>query len=404
MEIGPIFRALKRNQARTVLVVLEVALTLAIVVNCLSLVMDARGEMAKRSGFDEDNMLRVRSSAFAPEFADEQYALDAGDADRAALAAMPGVRSVSETYFLPWQGGGSSFEVKIAGTEMEKVRSQVYGTDPQILDTLGVELVAGRSFTAEDYAIDPDAAVRPVMVSRGLADLLFPDGGARAAVGKGLDAGSEDQTYSIVGVFDPFYNPYGWPIHEYAVFTARRQAGSDGAAFLVRTRPGQLAAVAADLERTLLAVNDGRNLEIFTVPEIKDRFFTDRRVMVGLLDVVMVLLVFVTGLGIVGLTSFSVAERQRQIGTRRALGATRGDILRYFLLENWLVTTIGVVLGVGAAFALNVAIVNLVPAARLGPELVAAAIGALWGLGLAATLGPALRGARIAPAVATRTV
>ena len=72
------------------------------------------------------------------------------------------------------------------------------------------------------------------------------------------------------------------------------------------------------------------------------------------MSAVIVLLLFVTALGMVGLAWLSVTERTRQIGTRRALGATRSNIVNHFLVENWLITTAGLVVGAGAAFALNI--------------------------------------------------
>ena len=125
-----------------------------------------------------------------------------------------------------------------------------------------------------------------------------------------------------------------------------------------------------------------------------------------ILSIVIFLLIFVTSLGIVGLTSFSVAERTRQIGTRRALGAQRKDILRYFLLENWIVTTMGLTLGILLAYGLNVALVSRVGASSSMP---CRAGRRRRGVPLArpvcsATYFPALRGARVAPAVATRNV
>ena len=118
----------------------------------------------------------------------------------------------------------------------------------------------------------------------------------------------------------------------------------------------------------------------------------------------IVLLLFVTSLGIIGLTSFSVAERTRQIGTRRALGAQRGDILRYFLLENWIVTSFGLSLGVFLAVALNAALVNQVRAHRMDGAYLAGGVLLLWAAGLLATWFPALKGAGVAPAIATRNV
>ncbi len=125
---------------------------------------------------------------------------------------------------------------------------------------------------------------------------------------------------------------------------------------------------------------------------------------VVLMGLVSLLLVIVTGLGIVGVTSFLVTERSRQIGTRRALGARMIDIARYFLLENWLVTTLGIAAGVGLAVALNLALVSVMADARLDAGTVVAGAVLLWLIGLGSALVPSLRAARTSPAVATRSV
>ena len=126
--------------------------------------------------------------------------------------------------------------------------------------------------------------------------------------------------------------------------------------------------------------------------EIKERFQSQSALLVTILSLVIFLLLFVTSLGIVGLTVFSVAERTRQIGTRRALGARKADILRYFLLENWLVTTMGLVLGVALAYGLNVALVTRLNGTKIDAGLVILGVALLWIAGLAATYFPAPQG------------
>ena len=401
MELGPIFRAMVRNRARFALVVLEVALTLAIVANCVGLILEARAEMTRESGFVDDQLIWVRTTNFGPDYEDETFVEMTHDRDMEALRAMPGVEEVSATFFLPWQGGGSSGEVLIEGTTMERVRTQTYTADPRVWETLGVEIVAGRNFDEADMEADPDGDTFHVIVSRGLADLLFPDS---EPLGQVLQFNPEGNRYPIIGVFDPFYNPYGWPIEEYAVFFAGDATGSSGTSFLVRAAPGKVDEVFGDLEETLLAVDPGRNFIIRTISEIRSSYHTSDRVLVGSLNVVMGLLLLVTCLGIVGITAFSVAERRRQIGTRRALGAKKRDIVRYFLMENWIVTSIGVLLGAGMAFGLNVWLVHAMDGRPLDPWIVTAGAIGLWLIGLASTLGPALRGAKVQPATATRTV
>lgn len=421
MEFGPILRAMKRNKVRYGLIVAEVALTLAIVSNCVNMIGDARREMAKPSGFDDDNILSVRSTPFSPAFKEDGYSDNALRQDLDILRRIPGVRAVSNTRFLPWQGGGSSMETRVAGSRGDYLRNQVYNADEGTLDTLGTHLVEGRNFTRTEVESDTvrlrellkanrertaDGRVvapisQDVIISRAFAALLFADG---KALGKNIEDNDGDR-YRIVGVIDHFYNPYGWPIHEYAMFFPNFSSSfQGGSAFLVRVEPGKMAVVRQQAEKALLAGNTGRNVTVKELSEIKEQFQSQSALLVKILSLVIALLLFVTCLGIVGLTVFSVAERTRQIGTRRALGARRLDILGYFLLENWLVTTMGLVLGVALAYGLNVALVTRLNGTRIGAGLVAMGVALLWIAGLGATYFPARKGARVAPAVATRSV
>jgi putative ABC transport system permease protein len=126
--------------------------------------------------------------------------------------------------------------------------------------------------------------------------------------------------------------------------------------------------------------------------------------MAVVLSVVVSLLIIITALGIIGLASFSVKTRTKQIGTRRAVGARKIDIVRYFLLENWMITSFGVVAGAIMAAGLNYWLVTAYSLDKLNPLYIPAGILGIWFLGLGSVLGPARRAAAIPPAVATRTV
>jgi putative ABC transport system permease protein len=126
--------------------------------------------------------------------------------------------------------------------------------------------------------------------------------------------------------------------------------------------------------------------------------------MAGMLVGVIAALLLVTALGIVGLASFWVQQRRRQIGIRRAIGATRGDILRYFQTENFLIVTIGIVLGMLLAYVLNLLLMTHYELPRLPLYYLPVGALVLWGLGQLAVLGPALRAAAVPPVVATRSV
>jgi putative ABC transport system permease protein len=112
----------------------------------------------------------------------------------------------------------------------------------------------------------------------------------------------------------------------------------------------------------------------------------------------------VTALGIVGLASFWVAQRNRSIGVRRALGATRGNILNYFQTENFLLTTMGIVLGMVLAYGINLFLIVHYELPRMPAMYLPIGALILWGIGQAAVLGPALRAAAVPPVVATRSV
>lgn len=405
MEFGPIFRAMTRNRARFVLIVLEVALTLALVVNCVTLILDARARIARVTGFDEENLILVRASPIEEAYRDADFTERVIAEDTAALRAMPGVKAVSHTTFRPWAGGMSLTALQVPGhPELDNVGTQIYPADPDLFDALGVEVSEGRTFTQAEYETGSGQEVPnvPVVLSRKLADVLFPGGGA---LGKTVSfPGDDGGALTVVGIFEPFFKPHPESA-ERAMIVPDTSGGYDGGiSYLVRAEPGQSQAVLADLEATLLRIDDGRLLRLQPVPEARRQAQFRNHVLVVALNSVMALLLLVTGLGIVGLTSFSVAERRRQIGTRRALGATRNDVLRYFLLENWVVTTCGVALGVALAVALNVGLVNLVDGQRLAWQALATGVALLWAIGLLSALGPALRAAQVPPAIATRNV
>jgi len=162
--------------------------------------------------------------------------------------------------------------------------------------------------------------------------------------------------------------------------------------------------VSSQIEKRLVAINDGRNVELKTISEIKDLYFSESRIVIGGMVAVILLIIIVTGLGIVGVTSFAVTERTRQIGTRRALGATKPAIVRYFLVENWMITTFGATLGLAFAYALNILLVTTTQAVKLDWHLIAAGIAMLWALCIVATLAPAWRAASVPPVIATKAV
>jgi putative ABC transport system permease protein len=138
--------------------------------------------------------------------------------------------------------------------------------------------------------------------------------------------------------------------------------------------------------------------------DIRARAYRADRGMAILMGVICLILLGVTGAGIVGLTSFWVGQRHKQIGVRRALGARKVDILRYFQTENLLIAGVGAIAGIVLAVGLNLWLMHRFEMDRMPVLYVLAGVAVVLSLGQAAVFAPARRAANVPPVVATRTV
>jgi len=403
-DIGPIFRTLLRNRLGASLIALQIALTLAVVTNAAFIIEKRAADVARPSGLDEPNTAIFITTLFDPGA--DQRELFRQDLD--ALRALPGVLAVTPIQSIPVSGSGWGEDLYTT-PEMTSDQSISFGNfmvDEQGLDALGLKLLAGRNLRPEEMTVrnlDSMQFPKVIIVSQALADALFPDGDA---LGKTVfDEPNGKQPMEIIGIYDHMQN--AWPHSDNVDRTALipAMAGFGGQMmFLARTEPGQRNAVMAAGEE-YLSKNRSRIVDhVRSFEEQKQRTYSGDIAMIRLMSAVIVALTVVTGLGIVGLAWFSVAERRKQIGTRRALGATRLDIVRYFMVENWLITSIGIAIGIAGAVGLNRFLDTEYSTGRMPLWYVPAGILALWFLGQLAVLVPARRAANIPPALATRSV
>lgn len=411
MEIGPIFRALINHKSRFWLITIEIALTLAIIVNCVNMILDQQASMNRPTGMDVDNILVVRVEPFSEDLEEEDAVEDLYDRDLLALRAMPGVVAATGTSAVPLSGGGSSTGRKALDAEGDSSSTPYFVVGDQALDTLGVKLVEGRAFTEADLPRtieegqafeNEQVSTRNVILTRNLADHLFPDGGA---LGSQISDGDGESVETVVGIIERMH--CSWPqssVAERVMLYPGRPAGTRRSTYLVRAEPGMVDELYTSVETELIEQHDGRLVTVKTLAEVKAGSYASDVAFSQLLGGLSVLLVLVTSLGIVGLTSFSVTQRTHEIGTRRALGATRLGILRHFLVENWVVTTSGLTLGVILSLSLNFALAQWANVPRVDALQIAGAMVGLWIVALFAALIPALRGMLVSPVTATRNV
>lgn len=403
-NFGPIFRALLRNRMGALLIALQIALTLAIITNAAFIISQRSANIARPSGLDEANTAMFITTLFDPKVDQKQVYRD----DLDALRAIPGVIAVTTTQSVPVSGSGWGESV-YTRPDMSSDESINYGrfmVDEQALEAFDLKLLAGRNFRADEVqfrSLESNLDSRAMIVSKALADAMFPDGDA---LGKTVyDEPEGGKPMEIIGIYDHMQN--AWPesenVNHTALFPERPMFGGY-MVYVLRAEPGQIEAAMKAAE-DYLGKNRSRIVEVArTIAEQKQRSYSDDIAMVKLLTAVIVVLGAVTGLGIVGLAWFSVSQRRKQIGTRRALGATRGDIIRHFMLENWMITSVGLAIGLVGAVTLNWFLDTRFEVGRVPLWYLPIGMLALWLLGQLAVLLPARRAASIPPALATRSV
>ncbi|MDE2155302.1 MAG: ABC transporter permease [Xanthomonadaceae bacterium] len=409
MQIRPILAALRRHKAGTVLIALQIALTLAIVCNALFIIHERLANMSEASGVDEANVFVIKNQ-WAGDRSTQQ--IDAQvRSDVLALRQLPGVRDAAPASGYPLKGGGWDNFVTMTPDQVKPTTdSSVYGSDEHLLDALGLRLIAGRNFRPDEVVVmgTQQVVIPPVViVSKALADRLFPDG---SALGKSFYAMSATPT-TIIGIVDELHRPgvnqWNRPYAGQSLIWPLRPDDARGIYYIVRAKPGRLAAAMREAPKALYAQDRMRIIDpkdgLLSFARVRSRVYDRDRGMAILMGIVSMVLLAITAAGIVGLTSFWVGQRRKQIGVRRALGATRGDILNYFLTENLLIGLGGVFVGTVLAIGINLWMVARFEMARLSLAYVVAGVVALLLLGQGAVLAPALRASRVSPVEATRS-
>jgi putative ABC transport system permease protein len=408
MEFGPIISAMRRNKVGAILIAVQMAITLAIMCNAL-FIIEQRVALSKRpTGADEANVLIIRNQWVGnPPDASARL-----QGDLAALRALPGVQDAFATNSFPMSGGGSTEGLGLHEDQKDATAlAALYFGDEHAIAAFGLKLVAGRNFNSGDV-VDKVGYTdlrgpTGIIVTRVLADKLFPGGNA---VGQSVYGAAAKGQTPIIGIVDrlqvPWISAGGWgskfndssmiePFNFVSVFPYY---------YIVHTQPGQMNAVLQAAPKKLFDISRARVIEkTQTMPAARADAYKDDMGLVVILSVVCAALLAVTAFGIVGLTSYWVAQRRRQIGIRRALGATRNAIVQYFQTENLLIAGAGAAIGVALAVSLNLWMVNAFEMQRLNTSY--ALIGAIvvLVLGQAAVLWPALKAASIPPALATRS-
>jgi putative ABC transport system permease protein len=401
MDILPMLRALRRNKLGATLIALQIALTLAIVSNCVFIITQYVQHMRSPTGIDEANIFTL-SNAYVVDDGNSQARIQA---DLAALRGLPGVIDAEGTDTYPLLGYGWGWGLKVrSDQQFSTAGANRYYVDDHALNAYGLNLIAGRWFTAQEVrptTLNDSYGAFPsvIVVTSTLAKQLFPTGGALGQI----VYFTPQKPARIVGIVDRVQTPYTGYHDDNSSFEPM-QFVDNQISYIVRTQPGQLGQVMQAAPQKLYELTRERviqDLQPFSAT--RRQAYLEERVNTVMLAAVCALLLAVTAFGVIGLTLYWVAQRRRQIGMRRALGARRLDILLYFHLENLLIAGTGCLLGIGLGLALNAWLLFKVDGlTRMSPAYICGGALLVVILCQAAVLWPALRAAATAPAIATR--
>jgi putative ABC transport system permease protein len=404
MDFTSVLASLQRNALGAILIALQVALTVAIVSNALSVIQQRTQRMERPTGIDETHIFTIANQwTGTPTDLPSRIREDAAE-----LRTIDGVVNVWAAQSYPLRGGGAGTAIKLSPDQRQPTTiASVYFADEHTASALGMHLLSGRwflpteirDFGVADFA-KPPASV--AIITHELAQSLFSQGNA---LGKSFYTASGGPV-RIVGIVDRMQASWAATqsqlASEHAIFTPASWA-DPAVIYLVRTQPGKQSAAMLAARAKLFTLSRSRTLtDPIAFSETRARAYRSERSLSLILSALCVLLLIVTALGIVGLSTYWVNRRRRQIGIMRALGARRLHIVLHFQTENLLVAGAGALFGVALGLIINLWLAGTLQIERMQARYVvgAALIGLL--LGQIANIWPALRAAAVPPATAAR--
>lgn len=398
-DLLPILKTFRKNKVSPLLLILQIALTFTILVNAIFMMVTKENELIQPTGLSESQLFSFSTNLEGSD--EEKHA--ALDTDLADIQALASVESASTITSLPLTNWGRSLAVGLTPEDEDRVtHAGYYGSDETVVDTLGLRVVAGRNFQHNDVVhkyFDGHTASASVLISQDLAYKIRPNDW-RSVVGETIYVQSVPQ--KVVGIVETMKSPWRfWYAYDMAVISSVKEH-YEQSIIVVRAVEGQREQAMSEVHQ-LLFKKPARQVDNFkSFEQIKaDNLQADYAVS-QTLKVVIAALACVTILGIFGQARYTVLKRKKQIGTRRALGATQGDILRYFMIENAVVSLLGVLLGTIVAIIANIYLVNYFGLKSVpGEYLISGAI-VMVIAGQLAVYYPATTASKVPPAIATR--
>ncbi|HSX63266.1 MAG TPA: ABC transporter permease, partial [Pseudoxanthomonas sp.] len=240
MELRPILSTLMRHKTAAALIVVEIALTCAIICNALFMISERIDQVRETSGIAEKELVRVQLTGIG---SDDNAAAQT-KADLASLRGIPGVTDATVLNQVPFVNSSWNSGVRLSQEQQQStLNATVYMSEDRFIETLGLKIVAGRDFEPDEF-IEFEALNKPgsevsvpaTIITRKMADKLFP---GEDAVGKSFYSWGE-APIRIVGVVEHLVRPsmQGGPsAREYSMIFPVRTHFNVGGNYVIRTAP-----------------------------------------------------------------------------------------------------------------------------------------------------------------------
>jgi len=389
-----------RGRMRAALVVSEIAISLTLLLGAGLLLRSFVNLQRVTGGFSTPprQILTMLISPGSLKYNDAATGIAFYDEVLRRARAVPGVETAAITNSLPpdRQGDADSFEVEgrpLAPGELNPIIS-VVTAGPDFFRTLGIPLLKGRYFTDHDKRDSTEATI----VSEGFVRRFLPN---ENALGKRIKYGGS--WLEIVGVVGNV-KYLGLTVDTDPAFYMPPPQRYGPRMFLAVSSPGDAAQLTAALRHDIQSIDPGVTLaQVGTMEQALALSVSQPRFNTMLLALFAGIALLLASVGIYGLIAYSVAQRTHEIGVRMALGAARGDVIRMVVRQGATLAAIGIVLGLGGAFALTRLLKTMLFGIGVTDSLTfaAAPLGMMLVV-LLATFVPALRATRISPVVALR--
>ena len=401
----------QRQRVRSGLVVAQVALALLLLAGAGLTLKSFRNAQNTPLGFNPENILVADVLLPKARYDTDEKVARFNDQLVERIRALPGVEAAALGLNIPFDDNEWDSSFHLTGTPPyppgERPEAEINVVTPDYFRLMGMPLLHGRAFTADDRAGRP----RSVIIDETLAQKYFP---GKDPIGQQIDDNQSDEKnpppLTIVGVVPRTRNEapgednveqYHWPQMTFAV----DQVPNRGNMLLVRVKSGNPLALVPAIKRELQALDpDQAFAHISTMESNIANSLGSRRMMMSLLAAFAGIALLLASVGLYGVMALTVTQRTRELGIRLALGAQRADVFRLVLSQGMLLVLAGLIIGllgvVGAGRGLQSVLYGV--GGFDGPAL-SFALFALAVVALIACWLPALRATRVDPITAIRT-